>query len=61
MSRRSPVVPTMMTLLSLVVLAQAALLFWFITQPREADAVVSALRRTPVVGEVVEFCLPAEG
>lgn len=50
----------MMSLLALVVLIQSGVLFWIMTQPDSRDDVLEGLRRTPVVGEVVEICLPAD-
>lgn len=52
--------PRFMTLLALVVLIQSGVLFWIVTQPDSRDDMVAGLRSTPMVGEVVEACLPAD-
>lgn len=49
----------MMTILALVVLVQSGIILWSILDPGGRDGLLSTLRRTPVLGEVVEVCLPA--
>jgi hypothetical protein len=49
-----------MTLLALVVLIQSGVLFWIMIHPDSRDDLLAGLRSTPVVGEVVEICLPAD-
>ena len=48
-----------MTLLALVVMLQSGIILWTILFPGGRDRVLADLRRTPVVGQVVEVCLPA--
>lgn len=48
-----------MTLLALVVLIQSGVLFWIMIHPDGREDMLAGLRSTPVVGEVVEICLPA--
>ena len=49
----------MMSLLALVVLIQSGVLFWIMIHPDTRDDMLAGMRDTPVVGEVVEICLPA--
>ena len=60
MARRRDFRPQFMTLLALVVLIQSGVLFWIMFHPDSRDDMLAGLRRTPVVGEVVEACLPAD-
>jgi len=59
MARRRDYRPQLMTLLALVVLIQSGVLFWIMIHPDSRDDMLAGLRETPVVGEVVEICLPA--
>lgn len=59
MSRRPAFRPRLITLLALVVMVQSGVLFWVMVHPESRDEMLAGLRRTPVVGEVVEVCLPA--
>ncbi|MDP1528504.1 MAG: hypothetical protein Q8M05_03890 [Rhodoferax sp.] len=59
MARRHDFRPQLMSLLALVVLIQSGVLFWIMIHPDTRDDMLAGMRDTPVVGEVVEICLPA--
>ena len=58
-SRKSGLGPTLMVLLSIVVLIQSAVLAWMVLQSPDREAILADLRARPVE-TVVEMCLPAE-
>jgi hypothetical protein len=58
-TRRSGLGPTLMVLLSLVVVAQSAALAWVLLRSPDREAILADLRARPVE-TVVEMCLPAE-
>lgn len=58
-TRRSGLGPTLMVLLSLVVIAQSAALAWVLLRSPDREAILADLRARPVE-TVVEMCLPAE-
>lgn len=57
-SRRSRLGPTLMVLLSLIVIVQSAALAWFVLRSPDRAAILADLRARPVE-TVVEMCLPA--
>ena len=58
-NRKSGLGPTLMVLLSIVVLIQSAVLAWMVLQSPDREAILADLRARPVE-TVVEMCLPAE-
>ncbi|NBB52048.1 hypothetical protein GVN24_27570 [Rhizobium sp. CRIBSB] len=58
-SKKSNLVPTLMTLLSLVVIAQSAALAWLILRTPDPEQTLVSLRERPVE-TVVEMCLPTK-
>lgn len=58
-SKKSNLVPTLMTLLSLVVIAQSAALGWLILTAPDPEQTLVSLRERPVE-TVVEMCLPTK-
>ena len=60
MARRPDLRSPFLALLAVVVLVQSGVLFWIMIYPDSRDDMLAGLRSTPVVGEVVEACLPAD-
>lgn len=60
MARRPDLRSPLLALLAVVVLVQSGVLFWIMLHPDSREDMFAGLRRTPVVGEVVEACLPAD-
>ena len=59
-NRKSGLGPTLMVLLSIVVIGQSAVLGWMILRSPNPEAILADLRARPVE-TVVEMCLPAKG
>ena len=58
-NRKSGLGPTLMVLLSVVVIGQSAALAWTILGSPDREAILANLRARPVE-TVVEMCLPAK-
>ena len=56
-NRKSGLVPTLMVLLSIVVMVQSAALAWVVLRSPDRAAILADLRARPVE-TVVELCLP---
>lgn len=59
-NRKSGLGPTLMVLLSIVVIGQSGVLAWVVLRSPDREAIMADLRARPVE-TVVEMCLPAEG
>jgi hypothetical protein len=57
--RRSGLTPALIGILALVVLAQAAVLFFLLVVPPEKDPILGPLRESRLVTRVIEICRPA--
>jgi len=58
-TRKSGLGPTLMVVLSLIVIVQSAALAWFVLRSPDRAAILADLRARPVE-TVVELCLPAK-
>ncbi len=58
-ARRHGLSPTLIGVLSLVVLGQSAVLFLLLVVPTDQDPILGRLRESRIVGHVIEMCLPA--
>ena len=58
-TRKSGLGPTLMVLLSVVVIVQSAALAWIVLLSPDREAIMADLRARPVE-TVVEMCLPAK-
>ena len=59
-TRRMGFGPTLMVLLSIVVVVQSLVLAWIVLRAEDPESMLADLRASPVE-TVVEMCLPAEG
>jgi len=59
-TRKSGLGPTLMVLLSVVVIVQSAALAWVVLVSPDREAIIADLRSKPVE-TVVALCLPAKG
>lgn len=58
-ARRSRLSPALIGVLAMTVVAQSAVLFLLLMVPPERDPILGSLRRSQLVRQVVEICLPA--